>query len=66
MEEQYEFVDEDFQEDEFVDEEFKHGDVHDDAEHEDTDDPSQGFIDWDSPPTSDIDINDEDLVGGSL
>jgi hypothetical protein len=45
---------------------FEHGDVHDDVEHEDVEYPSQGFIDWDSPPTYDIDINDEDLVGGSL
>jgi hypothetical protein len=66
VEEEDEFVDEEFQEDEFVDEEFKHGDVHDDVEHEDVEDPSQGFVDWDSPPTYDTDINDEDLVGGSL
>jgi hypothetical protein len=45
---------------------FEHGDVHDDVEHEDVEDPSQGFVDWDSLPTYDIDINDEDLVGGSL
>jgi hypothetical protein len=45
---------------------FEHGDVHDDVEHEDVEDPSQGFIDWDSPSTCDIDINNEDLVGGSL
>jgi len=44
----------------------KHGDVHDDVEHGDVEDPSQGFVDWDSLPTYDIDINDEDLVGGSL
>jgi hypothetical protein len=61
-----EFVDEEFQEDEFVDEEFIHGDVHDDVEHEDVEDPSQGFVDWDSPPIYDIDIKDEDLVGDSL
>jgi hypothetical protein len=60
------FVDEEFQEDEFVDEEFIHGDVHDDVEHEDVEDPSQGFVDWDSPPIYDIDIKDEDLVGDSL
>ena len=41
----------------FIDEEFKHVDVKD---------PSQGFMDWDSPPTYDSDINDEDLVRGSL
>jgi hypothetical protein len=56
-----EFVDEEFQEDEFVDEEFIHGDVHEDVE-----DPSQGFVDWDSPPIYDIDIMDEDLMGDSL
>jgi len=61
-----EFVDEEFQEDEFVDEEFIHGDVHDDVEHEDVEDPSQGFVDWDSPPIYDIDIKDEDLMGDSL
>jgi hypothetical protein len=61
-----EFVDEVFQEDEFVDEEFIHGDVHDDVEHEDVEDPSQGFVDWDSPPIYDIDIKDEDLVRDSL
>lgn len=63
VEEEDEFVDEEFQEDEFVDEEFKHGDVHDDVEHEDVEDSSQGFVDWDSLPTYDIDIIDEDLVG---
>jgi hypothetical protein len=61
-----EFVDEEFQEYEFVDEEFIHGDVHDDVEHEDVEDPTQGLVDWDSPPIYDIDIKDEDLVGDSL
>jgi hypothetical protein len=56
-----EFVDEEFQENKFIDEEFKHRDVHEDVE-----DPSQGFVDWDSLPTYDIDINDEDLVGDYL
>jgi len=55
-----EFVDEEFQKDEFVDAEFIHGDVHEDVE-----DPSQGFVDWDSPLMYDIDIKDEDLVGDS-
>jgi len=32
--------DEEFQEDEFVDEKFIHGDVHDDVEHEDVENPS--------------------------
>jgi hypothetical protein len=31
----------------------KLGDVYEDVE-----DPSQGFVDWDSPPIYDIDIND--------
>jgi len=61
VEEEDEFVDEEFQEDEFVYEDFKHGDVHDDVK-----DPSQRLVDWDSPPTYDIDINDKDLMGGSL
>jgi hypothetical protein len=58
--------DEEFQKDEFVDDEFKHGDVHDDIEHKDVEDPSQGFVDWDSPPTYDIDIEHENLVRDSL
>jgi hypothetical protein len=37
---------------EFIDEEFKHGDVHEDVE-----DPSQGFVDWDSLPTYDSNID---------
>jgi hypothetical protein len=61
-----EFVDEEFQEDEFIDEEFIHEDVHNDVEHEDVEDPSQGFVDCDSPPIYDIDIMDEDLMGDSL
>jgi len=61
-----EFVEEEFQEDEFIDEEFIYRDVHDDVEHEDVEDPSQGFVDWDSPPIYDIDIKDKDLVGDSF
>ena len=61
MEEEDEFIDEEFQEYEFIDEEFKHGDVHEDVE-----DPPQGFLDWDFPPTYDNDISDEDLVKGFL
>jgi hypothetical protein len=45
---------------------FEHRAIHDDGEYEDVEDPSQGFVDWDSPPTYDININDEDLLGGSL
>jgi hypothetical protein len=55
-----------FVDDEFVDDEFKHGDAHDDIEHEDVEELSQGFVDWDSLPTYDIDINDEYLMGDSL
>ena len=61
VEEEDEFVDEEFQEYELIDEKFKHGDVHEDVE-----DPSQGFVDWDSAPTYDSDISNEDLVKGSL
>jgi hypothetical protein len=61
VEEEDEFVDEEFQEYKFIDEEFKHGDVHEDVE-----DPSQGFVNCDSSPTYDSDISDEDLVRGSL
>jgi hypothetical protein len=61
VEEEDEFVDEEFQEDEFVDKEFKHEDVYEDVE-----DPSQGFVDWDSPPAYDTYINDGNFVGGSL
>ena len=31
-------------------------------EHEDVEDPSQGFLDWDSPPTYDEDVNDKDPI----
>ena len=39
-------MDEEFQESKFIDEEFRH---------EDVEDPSQGFVDWDFPPTYDDD-----------
>jgi hypothetical protein len=55
--EEDEFVDEEFQEDEFVDKKFYH---------EDVEDPSQCSVDWDSLPTYDTEINDEDLVVSSL
>lgn len=61
VEEEDELVDIEFQEDEFVDEEFQHGDVH-----KDVDEPSQGFMDWDSLPTYDTEVVDEDLAEGSL
>ena len=51
MEGEGELVDEEFQESEFINEEFKH---------EDVEDPSQGFMDWDSPPAYDDDINEVD------
>jgi hypothetical protein len=31
-------------------------------EHEDIEDPSQGLVDWNSPPTYDDDFNDEDPI----
>jgi hypothetical protein len=39
------YVDEEFQEDGFIDEEFER--------QEDVEEPSQGFADWDPPPTCD-------------
>ena len=68
VEEEDDFVKEEFHEYDFIDEKFKHGDVHKDLEHEDVEDPSQWFLDLDldSPPTYKSDINDEDLVRGSL
>jgi hypothetical protein len=53
VEEQGEPVVEELQEFEILNEEF---------EHEDVEDPSQGFVDWDSPPTYDDNINDEDPI----
>jgi hypothetical protein len=50
-----EFVDEERQESEVIDEEFERECV-DDV------DPSQGFVDWDSPPTYDEDINEKDPI----
>jgi hypothetical protein len=52
-------VDGEFQEFKFIDEEFEHGGVEDE-------DPSQGFVDWDSPPTYDDDVNVEDPIEESL
>jgi hypothetical protein len=48
-------VDGEFQGSEFIDEEFQHEGVEDE-------DPSQGFVDWDSPPTYDDDVNEEDPI----
>ena len=55
MEEEKEFVDGEFQESKFIDEEFEHRGVEDE-------DPSQGFVDWDSPPTYDDYVNEEDPI----
>ena len=55
MEEEKESVDEEFQEFEIIDEEFECECVEDV-------DPSQGFVNWDSPPTYDEDINEEDSI----
>jgi hypothetical protein len=55
VEEEKEFVDGEFQESEFIDEEFKHGGVEDE-------DPSQGLVNWDSPPTYDDDVDEEDSI----
>ena len=53
MEEEKEFVDGEFQESEFIDEEFWH---------EYVEDLSQGLVDWDSPPTYDDEVNEEDPI----
>jgi hypothetical protein len=55
VEEEKKSVDREFQEFEFIDEEFEHEGVEDE-------DPSQGFVDWDSPPTYDDDVNEEDPI----
>jgi hypothetical protein len=55
VEEEKESVDGEFQESEIIDEEFEHECVEDE-------DPLQGFVDWDSPPTYDEDINEEDSI----
>ena len=55
VEEEKEYVDGEFQESEFVDKEFEHWGVEDE-------DLLQGFVDWDSPPTYDDDVNEEDPI----
>jgi hypothetical protein len=50
-----ESVDEERQESEVIDQEFERECVEDV-------DPSQGFVDWDSPPTYDEDINEKDPI----
>jgi hypothetical protein len=52
--EEKESMDGDFQESEFIDE-VEHGSVEDE-------DPSQGFVDWDSPPTHDDNVNEENPI----
>jgi hypothetical protein len=49
-------VDGEYQESDFVDEEFKHED----------EDHSQGFIDWDTPPVYDDDVNEEEPIEDPL
>jgi hypothetical protein len=53
--EEKESMDGEFQKSEVIDEEFEHEGIEDE-------DPSQGFIDWDSPPTYDDDVNEEDPI----
>jgi hypothetical protein len=55
VEEKNESVDGEFQEFEVTDEEFEHECVEDE-------DTSQGFVDWDSPPTYDEDVNEKDSI----
>jgi hypothetical protein len=55
VEEEKEFVDGKFQEFEVTNEEFEHECVEDE-------DTSQGFVDWDSPPTYDEDVDEEDSI----
>jgi hypothetical protein len=55
MEEEKEFMDGEFQESEFIDEEFMHEGIEDEYS-------SQVFVDWDSLPTYDDDVNEEDPI----
>jgi hypothetical protein len=55
VEEEKESVDGEFQKFEVIDEEFEHEGIEEG-------DPSQGFIDWDSPPTYNDDINEKDPI----
>jgi hypothetical protein len=52
-------VDGECQESDFVDEEFEHEGVEDE-------DPSQGFVDWDTPPVYDDDVNEEEPIEDPL
>jgi hypothetical protein len=55
VEEEKESMDGEFQESKFIDEEFDHEGIEDE-------DLSQGFVDLDSPPTYDDDVNEEDPI----
>jgi hypothetical protein len=55
VEEEEESVDGKCQESDFIDEEFEHEGVEDEY-------PSQGFVDWGSPPVYDDDVNEEELI----
>jgi hypothetical protein len=55
VEEEKEYVDGELQESEINDEEFEHECVEDE-------DTSQGFVDWDSPPTYDKNVIEEDSI----
>jgi hypothetical protein len=55
VEEEKEYVDEEFQESEIFNEEFE-------REYVEDVDPLQGFVDWDSPPTYDEDVSEEDSI----
>jgi hypothetical protein len=55
VKEEKESVDGEFQESEIIDEEFEHECVEDE-------DTSQRFVDWDSPPIYDEDVNKEDSI----
>jgi hypothetical protein len=55
VEEEEEFVDEEFQESNFIDEEFEPKGVEDE-------DPSQELVDWGTPPVYDDDVNEEEPI----
>jgi hypothetical protein len=55
VEEEEEFVDEEFQESDFIDEDFKPKGVEDE-------DLSQELVDWGIPPVYDDDVNEEELI----
>jgi hypothetical protein len=59
VEKETKYVDGEFQESEIIDDEFERECVKDE-------DPSQGFVDWDYPPTYDEDVIEEDSIEESL